>query len=76
MRAFNTAYYQMHARRPRASARIVPYQGFFYPLDAVGDWNRLYGRRGFLQYQCVVPRAADAAAVARLLERVAAAGAA
>jgi len=74
MRAFNTAYYQVHARRPGGSARVVPYQGFFYPLDAIGDWNRLYGRRGFLQYQCVVPRAAGAQAVALLLERLAAAG--
>jgi len=75
MRAFNTAYYRSHARHPAGSARIVPYHGFFYPLDAIGDWNRLYGRRGFLQYQCVVPRAAGAA-VAELLERLAAAGAA
>ena len=73
MRAFNSAYYRNHARRPGGSARIVPYHGFFYPLDAIGEWNRLYGRRGFLQYQCVVPRAAGAA-VAELLERLAAAG--
>lgn len=73
MRAFNTAYYRRHARHPGGSARIVPYHGFFYPLDAIGNWNRLYGRRGFLQYQCVVPRAAGAA-VAELLERLAAAG--
>jgi decaprenylphospho-beta-D-ribofuranose 2-oxidase len=75
MRAFNTAYYRSHARHPGGSARIVPYHGFFYPLDAIGDWNRLYGRRGFLQYQCVVPRATGAA-VAELLERLGAAGAA
>ena len=75
MRAFNAAYYRMHARRPGGSARTVPYQGFFYPLDAIGEWNRLYGRRGFLQYQCVIPRAAGAA-VAELLERLAVAGAA
>jgi decaprenylphospho-beta-D-ribofuranose 2-oxidase len=75
MRAFNSAYYRNHARHPGDSARIVPYHGFFYPLDAIGEWNRLYGRRGFLQYQCVVPRAAGAA-VAELLQRLAAAGAA
>jgi FAD/FMN-containing dehydrogenase len=86
MRGFNAAYYWKHAwwkhawwthaRRARSAGRPVSYHGFFYPLDSIGDWNRLYGRRGFLQYQCVVPRAAGAAAVAELLERVAAAGAA
>ena len=76
MRLFNTAYYERRARRPGGPARTVSYQSFFYPLDAIGGWNRLYGRRGFLQYQCVIPRAAGAAPVAELLERVAAAGAA
>ena len=76
MRGFNAAYYWSHARASRGASRSVPYHGFFYPLDAVGGWNRLYGRRGFLQYQCVVPRAAGAPAVAEILERVAEAGAA
>jgi FAD/FMN-containing dehydrogenase len=75
MRLFNSAYYCAHTHRRRAVA-IVPYQGFFYPLDAVAGWNRLYGPRGFLQYQCVVPRAVGAGAVAALLERLAASGAA
>jgi FAD/FMN-containing dehydrogenase len=84
MRGFNAAYYWKHAwwshaRRTRARptrgpARPVPCHGFFYPLDAIGGWNRLYGRRGFLQYQCVVPRAAGPPAVAELLERVVEAG--
>ena len=74
MRLFNAAYYRVHtSRRARAA---VPYQGFFYPLDAVADWNRLYGPRGFFQYQCVLPRSAGAVAVAALLERLGAAGAA
>ena len=47
---------------------------FFYPLDAIRDWNRLYGPRGFLQYQCVLPRAAGARRRRRLLERLAARG--
>jgi len=73
MRAFNWAYRLRHGGGPRR--RLVSHEGFFYPLDAVADWNRLYGRRGFLQYQCVIPRAAGPGPVARLLERMAAAGA-
>ncbi len=86
MRGFNAAYYWKHAgwrragwrhgERARGTTRPVPYHGFFYPLDAIGSWNRLYGPRGLLQYQCVVPRAAGAPAVAELLERLAASGAA
>ena len=77
MRGFNAAYYWKHAwwkHARRTRARPVPCHGFFYPLDAIGGWNRLYGRRGFLQYQCVVPRAAGPPAVAELLERVVEAG--
>jgi len=74
MRGFNAAYYWSRARPRRGPARPVPCHGFFYPLDAIGGWNRLYGRRGFLQYQCVVPRAAGPPAVAELLERVVEAG--
>jgi FAD/FMN-containing dehydrogenase len=82
MRAFNGLYYWMMAgRRGRRAAdgphrRLVSYESFFYPLDAVSSWNRLYGRRGFLQFQCVVPRAAGLAAIRELLERIARAGAA
>ena len=43
------------------------YDPFFYPLDAVAGWNRLYGARGFFQHQCAVPKAAAAGAVQRLL---------
>ena len=74
MRGFNRAYYWTHGTRLRR--RLVSYDKFFYPLDAVGRWNRLYGRRGFLQFQCVLPRPAGAAPVAALLDRLAAAGAA
>jgi FAD/FMN-containing dehydrogenase len=80
MRGFNAAYYEMRGRprrrAGRAAGRRVSFDSFFYPLDAVGEWNRLYGPRGFLQYQCVVPRAAGAAAVVEILDRVARAGAA
>jgi FAD/FMN-containing dehydrogenase len=53
MKMFNTGYYARHALGKRRS--VVPYQPFFYPLDAVSQWNLIYGKRGFLQYQCVIP---------------------
>ena len=74
VRWFNRLYAWSHGTALRR--RVVPYEAFFYPLDAVGQWNRLYGRRGFLQYQCVLPRAAGPRPVAALLERLGVAGAA
>ena len=74
MRWFNYLYSRLHGGALKR--RVVSYDRFFYPLDSVGQWNRLYGRRGFLQYQCVLPRAAGAAPLAALLDRLGAAGAA
>lgn len=51
--ALNTAYYGLH--RLRQGISQVHFDPFFYPLDSILNWNRLYGRRGFLQYQFVVP---------------------
>lgn len=70
VRAFNEAYYRAHV--PRVKLGIAHPEAFFYPLDAIGHWNRLYGRRGFTQYQCVIPRAAGAAGVRAFLEALAA----
>jgi FAD/FMN-containing dehydrogenase len=49
---------------------IQPYETFFYPLDAILDWNKLYGKRGFLQYQCVVPFADNNRAIKQILESI------
>jgi FAD/FMN-containing dehydrogenase len=73
VRAFNALYYRKQ-RRPQVRVR-QHYAPFFYPLDAVRDWNRGYGRRGFFQYQCVVPFADGDAAVREILARLARAGA-
>ena len=64
LRAFNEAYFR---RAPEGrSRRDVAFDGFFYPLDRVGRWNRLYGPKGLHQHQSVVPFA-DAEAVVRSL---------
>ena len=52
MRMFNAAYYYSELRNKKQN--VVHYESFFYPLDAIYGWNRLYGSRGFLQYQCVI----------------------
>ena len=69
IRAGNAFLY--HGGRLRAGPRATHFDGFFFPLDGIGAWNRLVGRRGFVQYQCVLPKAESAAGIALLLERVA-----
>jgi decaprenylphospho-beta-D-ribofuranose 2-oxidase len=66
MRAFNTLYYHRHPVRRHGV--VTDFESFFFPLDRIGDWNRIYGRRGFLQWQCVVPTETGRAALIRLLE--------
>jgi FAD/FMN-containing dehydrogenase len=53
VRAFNTLYY--HRQIKRRKTTVVHYDPFFYPLDKIHHWNRLYGSPGFVQYQFVVP---------------------
>lgn len=65
VRLFNAAYSRQPAGR---GVRRVAYDKFLYPLDGITDWNRLYGGNGFFQHQSVVPSAAAARTLARLLE--------
>lgn len=55
IKAFNLLYYNLKAGTKKT--QIVDYDPFFYPLDAVREWNLIYGKRGLTQYQCVVPEA-------------------
>ncbi len=55
IKAFNLLYYSLKAGKKKTES--VDYNPFFYPLDAVREWNLIYGRRGLTQYQCVVPEA-------------------
>lgn len=72
IRAFNTAYFHQQAARLESST--VHYDSFFYPLDAIANWNRIYGRRGFFQYQCVVPKSAAPETLGALLALIAKTG--
>ena len=67
VKVFNALYYHRPARR----TTLIHYDPYFYPLDVLGHWNRLYGRRGFLQYQIAVPYADGAEVLADVLGRIA-----
>jgi FAD/FMN-containing dehydrogenase len=65
---FNLAWRALHAASPRVAR--TSYQKHLYPLDAIGAWNRLYGSRGFYQYQCVLPPEAAPDALADMLRTI------
>jgi FAD/FMN-containing dehydrogenase len=71
VKAFNTAYYAVHRTAPR---RLVSFEKFFYPLDAINQWNRMYGKRGFVQYQIALPQASGRAGLHTILDRLARSG--
>ena len=68
MRLYGALQYRKRSREPRTE--IVHPERFFYPLDGIDGWNRLYGPRGFIQYQCLLPQAAGMGAVDQLLGRL------
>ncbi len=65
--AFNAAYYAAH---PDAFDCLESYEKFFYPLDSIGLWNRIYGRAGFVQYQAAFPMATARRGLVELIERI------
>lgn len=72
LRLFNAAYFV--ANRRRTGLRLQHLLPFFYPLDGLLHWNRIYGPDGFYQYQCVLPRAVDVDATAELMQVIRASG--
>ena len=72
MATFNNLYFDRHSRA--AGARQQHYDRFFFPLDSIRNWNRLYGSRGFLQYQFVVPDESAESGLTEILGAVSSAG--
>jgi FAD/FMN-containing dehydrogenase len=70
IKAFNFGVY--HRVLAKKSQQHIHYEPFFYPLDLVGGWNKLYGKGGFTQHQFVVPKAAGLKAMTAILAKIAA----
>ena len=71
LKAFNSLYY--NRQREERAYSTVHYDPFFYPLDGIKNWNRVYGPKGFLQFQCVVSPENSESAIREILERISAA---
>lgn len=65
IRLFNKLYFWKESRK--TTPFLSDYDSYFYPLDAIGQWNRMYGKRGFVQYQCVLPDATALVGMTTLL---------
>lgn len=64
---FNELYFHTHKAE---KSFFSDYRPFFYPLDSIGNWNRIYGRRGFYQYQCVLPPQSERDGIRELLKTI------
>jgi len=67
---FNRLYFNI----PRRRQSHVHFDPFFYPLDKIAQWNRMYGRRGFFQYQCVIPKAQSLDVMTGMMQTIAESG--
>ena len=72
LKAFNVAYY--HRQRAKQVDGLAHFDSFFYPLDRIHHWNRIYGKKGFVQYQCVIPTVNSKDAIRALLENISRSG--
>lgn len=68
LRPFNFVYRNL--QKYKAGSSVVHYEPFFYPLDKLLEWNRMYGPKGFFQYQSVVPRSVGHDATQAMLKEI------
>lgn len=68
VKAFNFLFY--HKQFSKQSIQTLHYEPFYYPLDAIHHWNRIYGKNGFTQYQFVLPKAASREGLTEILSRI------
>ena len=71
MKIFNGSYWH---KAKHNHTQTVPLMSYFYPLDAIGNWNKFYGKSGFLQFQCVIPKDDGIANMRKLLTEIAESG--
>ena len=72
VRLFNYLYFNKQKRKEIKN--FVDYETFFYPLDVVNDWNKIYGKNGFIQYQMVIPKAQGKEGMRKILDTIAKSG--
>ncbi len=72
IKAFNSLYY--HRIFSKKEAELVSIEQYFYPLDAISNWNRLYGKAGFVQYHFVLPKAIGMKGMKKILEMIVSSG--
>ncbi|WBV60165.1 FAD-binding oxidoreductase [Chryseobacterium camelliae] len=72
VKIFNLLYFKKQTKKEVKS--IVDYETFFYPLDVVNDWNKIYGKSGFIQYQMVIPKEKGKEGMKKILETIAGSG--
>lgn len=72
VKLFNWLYF--NKQRGKTSKSFVDYETFFYPLDVVNHWNKIYGKPGFIQYQMVIPKERGKEGMKKILETIAESG--
>ena len=72
IKVFNSLYYLKHSKSNQTTT--LPLKSYFYPLDAISDWNRMYGKKGFFQYQFVLPKEVGSKGLQSILEVIAQSG--